>query len=354
MLNAAKAWLKRVIPAPLLQAMRRRWESFRDWIDTIAFGCRFIVTRQPQPRLLLYFGFAPGDDLLCSAVLRELHKRGIDRILLVSDHRELFVGNGDVAEVRPLWGRYSRDASTVAICRRLARLWGGQFIRLEYAPSAGEDRSRPPARHIIAEMCARAGITGPVTIRPVLNLTDAEKASAAWAAGRIVIQSSGMDAVHPIRNKQWHAERFQAVVDALRGEVEFVQFGGRADPELRYATDLRGRTSARQAAAILHNARLYVGTVGFLMHLARAVDCPGVIVYGGREAPWQSGYTCNLNLYTGISCAPCWRWNTCDYERRCMQQIAVADVVAAIREMLQRARNPLAVDEAEIPPVRLL
>jgi ADP-heptose:LPS heptosyltransferase len=86
-----------------------------------------------------------------------------------------------------------------------------------------------------------------------------------------VIQSSGMGALHLIRNKQWYEARFQSVVDALIGEVEFIRVGSATDPVLQNANDRPGTTGIRETAAILHHARLYVGTVGFLMHLARAV-----------------------------------------------------------------------------------
>jgi hypothetical protein len=343
-----KAFVKQRLPGPLLLSARRLWENARDWVDTLAFGLRFVARGEARPAMLLYFGFALGDDLLCTAVLRELRRRGRDRLLLMSSHPELFADNPD-ADVRLLWPRYSPDASTASICRRYIRLWGGEFIRIEYAPLAGDDRSRPPARHIIAEMCARTHITGSVALRPYLSLTEAERVSAAWAAGRIVIQSSGLEARHPIRNKEWYQDRFQGVVEALGDEVQFIQLGGAGDPGLRHATDLRGRTSVRETAAILSHARLYVGTVGFLMHLARAVDCPSVIVYGGREAPWQSGYSCNINLYSATPCAPCWRWNTCEFDRQCMREISVADVVSAIRQMLDKPRHPLAVDTIDIP-----
>jgi hypothetical protein len=346
--NRAKELARLLLPAPLVRLARHRLEDVRDWLDTLAFGLGFTVRGAARPELLLYFGFALGDDLLSTAVLRELKRRGRDRTMIVSDHPALFVGNGDAADVRPPWRRYSRDGSTVNICRRFVRLWGGEFTRLEYAPLAGFDRSTPPTRHIIAEMCARARITGSVALRPYLHLTEAETAAAAWARGCIAIQSSGLAARHPIGNKQWYPDRFQRVVEELRREVEFVQLGGRDDPVLDCVRDLRGETTVREAAAILHHARLYVGPVGFPMHLARAVECPSVIVYGGREAPWQSGYDCNFNLYSATPCAPCWRWNTCDFERMCMQQIGVEDVVNAIRQMLQRPRNPLAVDTAEI------
>ncbi len=328
--------------------MRNLWENLRDWLDTLVFALSFIATRAPRPGLLLYFGFAPGDDLLCTAVLRELRKRRRDGLLMISSHHDLFIGNEDPAYVRPLWRRYYQDGSTVAICRRFTLLWGGEFIRPEYAPSEAMDHRKRPSRHIIAEMCARTGIVGPVAIRPYLNLSEAEKSAAAWAAGRVVIQSSGLDARHPARNKQWYPERFQAVVDALHERLEFIQLGSLQDPPLQGANDLRGATSIRESAAILYHARLYVGLEGFPMHLARAVECPSVIVFGGRVAPWQIGYVCNSNLYSPVPCAPCWRTDTCEFDRKCMSEISVAEVVSAIRQMIDRPRGPLAVETVEI------
>jgi ADP-heptose:LPS heptosyltransferase len=181
-----------------------------------------------------------------------------------------------------------------------------------------------------------------------LNLTRAEKAQESWARDHIVIQSSGIGANHPMLNKQWDPKRFQRVLDALCDEFDIVQLGLPADPALRRVTDLRGVTSIRQSAAILHNARLYIGSIGFLMHLARAVECPSVIVYGGREAPWQSGYNCNINLYTALPCAPCWRRNTCNFDRKCMTKITAEHVVQAVRDLLSKPRNPLLVETVEI------
>ena len=350
MSRGVKAFAQLILPSAVVLAARNLWEDLRDWVGVFGFWLHFVAMRAPFPKVLLYFGFAPGDDLLCTAVLRELRKRGKDRILMVSDHRDLFLGNQDPAYLRPLWPRYYRDGSTISICRRFVRIWGGEFTRPEYAPLDGMDRRRIPTRHIIAEMCARVGITGPVAIRPYLVLTEEEKSLAAWARGRIVIQSSGMAARHPMRNKEWYPDRVQDVVDALAGEVEFIQLGSTSDPALLHAKDLRGGTSVRETAAILSQARLYVGTVGFLMHVARAVECPSVIIFGGREAPWQSGYVCNTNLYTAVSCAPCWRANTCEFDRQCMREISGADVVSAIRQMLKRPRNPLAVETVDVVP----
>jgi hypothetical protein len=345
-----EAWTQRILPPPVRRALRDAWEDLRDWVETFAFGLRFVAMRTPRPKVLLYFGYAPGDDLLCTAVMRELRRRGRNDLMMVSDHRELFERNEDPAYVQPLWPRYSPDRSTVSICRRFVQKWGGEFTRLEYAPMDGEDRRKSPSSHIIAEMCARAGLSGSISIRPYLRLSDHEQSAAAWARKKIVIQSSGMAARHPMQNKQWYEERFQGVVDALAGEIEFIQIGSATDLPLQHVRDLRGATGIRESAAILYHARLYVGTVGFPMHLARAVECPSVIIFGGREAPWQSGYICNSNLYSEVPCAPCWRSNTCDFGRQCMSNILVEDVVSAIRQMMGRPRNPLAVETVEIRP----
>jgi ADP-heptose:LPS heptosyltransferase len=149
-------------------------------------------------------------------------------------------------------------------------------------------------------------------------------------------------------NKQWYPERFQAVVDSLHREIEFVQIGSKNDPLLENTLDLRGKTSVRESAAILSQARLFVGIEGFLMHLARAMECPAVIVFGGRTAPWQCGYTCNVNLYSALSCAPCWLWNRCDYGRACMDMITVDHVTDGIKKQLEQPRENLMIDSTVI------
>jgi hypothetical protein len=122
--RGAKAFARLILPPAALLAIRNLWEDLRDWAGVFGLWLHFVAMRAPLPKILLYFGFAPGDDLLCTAVLRELRKRGKEAILMVSDHRALFVGNQDPTYIRPLWARYYRDGSTVAICRRFVRIWG--------------------------------------------------------------------------------------------------------------------------------------------------------------------------------------------------------------------------------------
>ena len=135
MLKRQEPLIRSILPSLIRRALRDLWEDLRDWVDTFAFGLRFVAAHTQQPKILLYFGYAPGDDLLSTAVMRELRKRGRDGLLMVSDHRELFEGNQDPAYVRPLWARYSRDRSTVSICGRFVRIWGGKFTRTRICAS---------------------------------------------------------------------------------------------------------------------------------------------------------------------------------------------------------------------------
>ena len=154
------------------------------------------------------------------------------------------------------------------------------------------DQDEPPDRHIAAIMCRKAGISGDIFIRPYIYLTDAEKRSGRIAKNHIAIQSSARAARFHYSTKEWFADRFQLVVNALKGKYSIVQLGSGGDPPLAGTIDLRGKTSLRQSAAILSQALVFIGLVGGLMHLSRAVDCRSVIVYGGRELPASIGLYC--------------------------------------------------------------
>jgi ADP-heptose:LPS heptosyltransferase len=88
------------------------------------------------------------------------------------------------------------------------------------------------------------------------------------------------------------------------------------------------------------------------MHMARAVDCPSVIVYGGRLRPDQIGYSCNENLYNAVACAPCWLDSRCDFGRVCMETIPAAAAIEAAERLVARPRDGLAVDSYEITEMR--
>ncbi len=278
-------------------------------------------------RSLLFGPLSLGDDLLCTAVLREARRRGTPFAMMTA-RPEFFAGNRDPMRVLPI------DDDYVAGLRRL----GAKIVKPYYL---GRDAARPerdllPARHIIAEMCAQAGLTGEVAVRPYLSLTPVELAAGRRFPRQIVLQSSVLAAAVPYATKEWPPERMAAVATELEREAACIQLGSRQDPALHAAHDLRGGTSLRESAAILAQADLFVGPEGFLAHLARAVDCPAVVILGGRAPAEVFGYAENRNLVSAPDCSPCGLRTGCPHGLKCMSDVSAAAVLEAARAILRQ------------------
>lgn len=99
--------------------------------------------------------------------------------------------------------------------------------------------------------------------------------------------------------KWWNPASFQAVVDHFRGKIQFVQCGesGHWHPPLDGVINLVGKTDTRQFIRLMHHADGVFCPVTFAMHLAAAVPTkpgrptarPCVVIAGGREpAHWEA------------------------------------------------------------------
>jgi hypothetical protein len=274
--------------------------------------------RHGRPRRSLLFGpLSLGDDLLCTTVLREGARRG-RRFAMMTDRPELFRGNRDATQVIPI------DAHYVAALRRL----GAEVVQPYYGEAGGP---------ILAEMCRQAGLSGEITLRPYLELEPAERRAGRRFPRQLAIQSSCLSAALPFPTKEWGATRLAEVARHLGRDFQLIQLGARDDPPLPVHEDLRGRTTLREAAAVLAAAEVFIGLEGFLTHLARAVDCPAVVVMGGRETPARLGYSCNQNLVGTVACAPCHLQDGCPHALRCMGAITPVQVVAAVHGLVARS-----------------
>jgi hypothetical protein len=300
-----------------------------------------VILRHGFPDVMLQFLGGFGDELLLTAVARELKRRSPNlRIWQVSPAAELLDYNPNYSGVFN-WNHWPLRYSNLLNNRRCkidgyatAVIPGEQYV--------------PPAEHIIAIMSRKAGISGQVSIKPDLFLSEAEKRKGTFAKGAIVINYPGEKTyAHMKKNKLWDFHKFQRVVKAISaGNIDgkkypVIQLGSPGDPLFEGTIDLRGRTTLRESAAILYNCEIFLGLVGFLMHLARTVDCRAVIIYGGHEHSFQSGYVANENLESNVECAPCWRFNTCDYGRKCMEMVSVDDVLGAVQKAVSRKGMPL-------------
>ncbi len=314
----------------------RLWR-FAFWFPRDAW----LFARLGFPRRLIYFGGRGfGDTMLLNTVAHELHRRGV-RTAILTDHPDLLHRSAAVCGTLPL--RHWRALDAVA-------RFGGRAYHLPYFLHPRPPTHDEPADcHIIAEMCRRAGVTGRIDLRTYYSLSPAERQRGRSRPRQAVVQalSPASENISPL--KIYPAERLAAVVQATAGELDWVQLGSRGDPPGAGAVDRRGRTSIRESAAVLANSRVFLGSPGFLMHLARAVECRAVIIFGGRELPRHGGYSCNENLFTPLPCSPCYRRSESLAELACMTEINTATVTAAVRRAVSRDGEALAVDSVEVP-----
>ena len=294
-----------------------------------------LLAKKGRPDKILYYGLSPGDDLLCTAVFEELHRRNAGKLWAMTAHPFLFENNPSVSAILP--NRWEVE--------KFIRNSGLNVAKIDYNHFDPEtDTDVIEDRHIIASMCASVGITGEISLKPYLNLNLQETENSNFPRGMICIQSSGLNSMMSMKNKQWIPERYQGIIEALKSKYRFVQIGSSLDPPLNDAIDLRGKTTIKESAIILKNSLMYVGNVGFLMHLSRAVGTRSVIIYGGRERPDQSGYPCNVNLYSKLACSPCWKRNQCHIDRECMKLIHPNHVIEGIETVFLKNSEPLEVN----------
>jgi len=128
----------------------------------------------------------------------------------------------------------------------------------------------------------------------------------------------------------------QVVIDHLIKQFTVIQLGSAEDIPLEHVLDLRGKTTIRETAAILANARLFLGMEGGLMHLARAVDTRSVIIYTGFITPEYSGYAVNANLFGPVERKdlPCWNREKCYCD--CAERVTIPMVINGIDWVLSK------------------
>ena len=128
------------------------------------------------------------------------------------------------------------------------------------------------------------------------------------------------------------------VVQGLRAQgLAVVQLGTQNDETVSGVTlDLRGKTSLREAAAVIAAARCHVGIEGGLVHLARAMGQRSVVAFGPTSVDFL-GYPQNVNIIAS-PCNSCW-WTTRDWyiycprglaQPECMYRHQAAAILAAV------------------------
>lgn len=182
-----------------------------------------------------------------------------------------------------------------------------------------------------------------------------------------LLRSKGLNgarcaAVNPMARwatKLWEPDRFALLADRIQEELEApVLFTGSRDDvpaieEIRKrmksgpGCSLAGEIGLRELAALYGRCSVLVTTDTGPMHIAAAMDCPVVALFG-PTAPWRTGPYGNGHsvLRQEIACSPCFK-KKCDH-RSCMKGITVGRVLEEVRGQLEpKRKEPLAVPKIE-------
>ena len=145
------------------------------------------------------------------------------------------------------------------------------------------------------------------------------------------------------RSKQWPPEHFAEVARRhadegwqvwILGSTADRALGERIVEVARVAVNLCGRTTLENAIDLLSLVDLAVTNDSGLMHVAAAVRCPLVAMYGATSP----AYTPPLDgraryLWRNLECSPCWK-STCRYGHyRCLTGISPDEVCKAASEL---------------------
>lgn len=322
-------------------------------------------------KLILSCQLAPGDILMLTAAVRDLHRTYPNQFLtdLRTSCPELWLANPFVTPLRDDDPEVTRLECHYPLIH-LSNQGSSHFINgyIQFLNQALNLEIKP------------------TDFRGDIHLTSHEK-SALSPITRLtghdlpywLIVAGGK---YDFTIKWWHFSRYQAVVDHFRDRLLFVQVGHAAHyhPPLHHVLDLRGDSSLREMIKLMYYAEGVLCPVTFFMHLAAAVPQPNekpgtrpcVVVAGGREPPQWEAYPGHQFIHTvgTLDCCAtggCWRARTTpigdgdekDHPDslclqvtnglpRCMDLITPADVIRRIELYLegQRARELTAPEAA--------
>ncbi|MFM9962423.1 MAG: glycosyltransferase family 9 protein [Planctomycetaceae bacterium] len=238
-------------------------------------------------RLILKSHLSPGDVLMLTAAVRDLHRAYPGRYLT-----DVRTSANALWEHNPHLTRLDEHARNVRV------------IEMHY-PLIHESNSRPYhfIHGYVQFLEQQLGLQIPVTeFQGDIHLAPVEKQ---WMSqieetgfrGKFWIIMAG--GKFDFTTKWWNPNAYQEVVDHFAGRIQFVQCGEAHHwhPPLRNVINLIGKTDLRQFVRLMYHADGVVCPVTFAMHLAAAVETkPGnpknracVVIAGGREpAQWEA------------------------------------------------------------------
>jgi len=314
--NARSGWLARWIRWPLGVGIPHRWSE----VHVFRVG-------------------GIGDSLMSTPALRLLKQvRPQIRIIFYTPYVEAFRGLPFLDEVRPI-----KDCSHPSAVWSLAKRRGVRYINILSGYRAGiveflYEGSLPPRRHIARIHGDQLGLdvrdVRPACVFDEPLIRQYQEAWSGLPRPWVMVNRK----THNTLNKDWMASHWDRLITRLLNRYTVIEIGAGPDQPDAFRhphyVDMTGRLPLDRLLAAAAAADLHVGPVSGPVHIAAAAGKPSVVIYGGYEHPDCSSYPENVNIYTALSCSPCWlKTEPCPYDRVCLSRISPEQVEEAIASL---------------------
>ena len=133
--------------------------------------------------------------------------------------------------------------------------------------------------------------------------------------------------------KNWPVEYWTELLKSLIPKFSIIQLGDNAEPKFQGVRSFAGKLSMRESAALLSQAKLFIGPDSLLMHVANGLNIKSLIIFGGSRPVECFGYANNINLTSTPECSPCWihdGYETCPNDYHCLRSISVVNILSKI------------------------
>jgi heptosyltransferase-1 len=143
--------------------------------------------------------------------------------------------------------------------------------------------------------------------------------------------------------KNWTTAHWRQLAKRVDEQLDYdcVILGSSADTDIARAMttgenlfDLTGKTTLRQAAAVIKQAKALVGVDTGLTHIGVVSEIPSVALFGSTCPYLLTDSVVAKVIYHDLNCAPCKRRPVCDGAYTCMRDISVNEVMTELLRVL--------------------
>ena len=213
--------------------------------------------------------------------------------------------------------------------------------------------------HLITRYCERMGLDGKIEI-DYPSFSDLQVSSDPKLLGAlettndvVCIMCGGLQ-----KYKSIDPELSQQTVDYLSQKYKVIQLGSFHDHKLKNVIDLRG-VLLEDAAGILKKSKFFIGGIGGLIHLARSVRCPSLVLQSTGEPINLTFYSGNRHVLPLDYCDLCARnlrdpqHLPCYFGYKCVRNITFSQIKEELVKIENEGFTPIApqIEEAHSDPV---